>query len=190
MLYICFVPRPKQYDRDEVLKQAMFLFWRKGFADTALHEIEEATGVNKSGLYSEFKDKEDIFLSSLMYYFRNRGNEKVLFEEPLGWDNIEKFLKVTTHGWAGQKGCFGVSSIRELNSLPAKARDIISESWIYLKQFFEKNISAEKTKMSPDILADILVTFFSGICIEQNLNRSKASRTRKIEEFIQAMRSM
>ena len=43
----------------------MPVFWRRGFADTSLHELEQATGVNKSGLYAEFKDKEDLFVQSL-----------------------------------------------------------------------------------------------------------------------------
>src|SRR5262245_7587164 len=36
-----------------------------------LHELEQATGVNKSGLYAEFEDKEDLFVQSLRYYLEN-----------------------------------------------------------------------------------------------------------------------
>ena len=54
--------RPKGFERSEVLDKALQLFWKKGFADTSLQDLEKATGVNKSGLYSEFKDKDEIFL--------------------------------------------------------------------------------------------------------------------------------
>jgi len=56
--------RPKNFSREEVLEKAMPVFWKHGFADTSLHELERATGVNKSGLYTEFRDKEDLFSSS------------------------------------------------------------------------------------------------------------------------------
>ena len=60
--------RPKNFTRDAVLEKALPVFWRRGFADASLHELELATGVNKSGLYAEFKDKEDLFMQSLQYY--------------------------------------------------------------------------------------------------------------------------
>ena len=50
--------RPKKFTREAVLEKALPVFWRHGFADASLHELEQATGVNKSGLYAEFKDKE------------------------------------------------------------------------------------------------------------------------------------
>jgi AcrR family transcriptional regulator len=55
--------RPKKFNRQGVLEKALPVFWRCGLADASLHELEIATGVNKSGLYSEFKDKEDLFIS-------------------------------------------------------------------------------------------------------------------------------
>jgi hypothetical protein len=48
--------RPKSFNREDVLKKAMPVFWRRGFADASLHELELATWVNKSGLYSEFEE--------------------------------------------------------------------------------------------------------------------------------------
>src|SRR5580704_11532423 len=96
--------RPKKFKRDEVLVKAMPLFWERGFADTGLHDLEKATGVNKSGLYSEFKDKEDLFLASLRYYLESRNGKALLSAEPLGWGNVEKLLKIALVCSGGQKG--------------------------------------------------------------------------------------
>jgi TetR/AcrR family transcriptional regulator, copper-responsive repressor len=52
--------RPKNFSREEVLEKGMPVFWKHGFADTSLQDLERATGVNKSGLYTEFRDKEDL----------------------------------------------------------------------------------------------------------------------------------
>jgi hypothetical protein len=45
--------RPKQFNREGVLDRAIPVFWKHGFANTTVQHLEEATGVNKSGLYSE-----------------------------------------------------------------------------------------------------------------------------------------
>jgi AcrR family transcriptional regulator len=50
-----------------VLTKAIPVFWKRGFADTKVEDLEEATGVNKSGLYSEFSSKEEIFVESLKH---------------------------------------------------------------------------------------------------------------------------
>jgi AcrR family transcriptional regulator len=55
--------------------------------------LEVATGVNKSGLYSEFKDKEDLFMQILQYYLESLEKRGLLTAELLGWNNIERFLR-------------------------------------------------------------------------------------------------
>ena len=52
--------RRRNFSREDVLSKAIPVFWKRGFADTKLEDLEEATGVNKSGLYSEFSSKEDF----------------------------------------------------------------------------------------------------------------------------------
>ena len=52
--------RPRKFSREGVLEKALPVFWKHGFADASLQELEKATGVNKSGLYSEFSGKEEL----------------------------------------------------------------------------------------------------------------------------------
>jgi TetR/AcrR family transcriptional regulator, copper-responsive repressor len=182
--------RPKKYERDDVLKKAMQLFWKRGFAHTGLQDLEKATGVKKSGLYAEFAGKDDIFVSSLQYYYDHRGSGELLMREPFGWNNIEDFLKFIAKGWAGEEGCLNINSMRELDILPTQARAMITKSRVQLKRIFAENIAAEKTKMPPGALAEITATFFSGFCIEQNIKSSKTLKNRRIEEFMRAIRQM
>src|SRR6202041_3357362 len=84
--------RPKSFSREEVLDEAMPVFWKHGFADTSLQDLERATGVNKSGLYTEFRDKEDLFLACLRHYLESQDKRGLLTKGPLGWKNIQMFL--------------------------------------------------------------------------------------------------
>jgi hypothetical protein len=52
--------------------------------------LEVATGVNKSGIYSEFKGKEDLFTQSLQYYLESLEKKGLLTAEPLGWSSAQR----------------------------------------------------------------------------------------------------
>jgi hypothetical protein len=45
--------RPKSFSREEVLEKAIAVFWKHGFANTSVQELERATSVNRSGLYAK-----------------------------------------------------------------------------------------------------------------------------------------
>ena len=182
--------RPKKFNRQGVLEKALPVFWRSGFAEASLHELEVATGVNKSGLYSEFNDKRDLFMQSLQYYLESLENKGLLTAEPLGWNNIERFLKMGPCSMEGQKGCFAVSSMRELAILPTEAVGIITRSRSKLKQLIAKNIEVECPKMNADSLAELVLTFFTGLSMEHNLSSSRPSIVRKIDDLMNIVRTL
>jgi TetR/AcrR family transcriptional regulator, copper-responsive repressor len=182
--------RTKNFSREEVLEKSIPVFWKKGFSNTCLQDIEKATGVNKSGLYSEFENKEDLYIESLRHYVETRGVREVLTKEPLGWGNIETFLKQIFVCMEGQKGCFSISTMRELPVLPAEANEIISKTVSFLKKTIAQNIANENPEADANALADIIVSFHTGLCLEQNLNYSKASINRKIENLLTALKKL
>jgi AcrR family transcriptional regulator len=182
--------RPKKFSREEVLEKAMPVFWKHGFADTSLHDLERATGVNKSGLYTEFRDKEDLFLACLRRYLESQDKRGLLTKEPLGWKNIETFLKNGPLHKGEQQGCFAINSMREFAILPEEAYGAITENRVLLLQLLALNIEAEKPRMSPSAIAEMVLSFFSGLCIERNLKSGRTSSARKVENFMTALRSL
>jgi TetR/AcrR family transcriptional regulator, copper-responsive repressor len=161
-----------------------------GFADARLQELEQATGVNKSGLYAEFKDKEDLFVQSLRYYLESLEKQGLLSAEPLGWNNVERFLKLAPCTLRGQKGCFAVNSIRECAVLPPEAVGIITRSRSKIKQLLAKNIEAERPKMNPESVAELVLTFFTGLSMEHNLSSSRRSIDRNIDDLMSIVRTL
>jgi AcrR family transcriptional regulator len=182
--------RPKNFSREEVLEKAMPVFWKHGFADTSLQALERATGVNKSGLYTEFRDKEDLFLACLRHYLESQGKRGLLTKEPLGWKNVETLLKNGPLDKGAQQGCFSVNSMREFAILPDEAYAVVTENRALLQRLLAMNIEAEKPTMPPSAIAEMVLSFFSGLCIERNLKSSKTSSTRKIEAFMTALRGL
>jgi AcrR family transcriptional regulator len=181
--------RPRLFSREHVLQKALPVFWKYGFTRTTLPDLEFATGVNKSGLYSEFESKEDLFLACLRYYLDTRNGAAFLSAEPLGWDNIERFLEEAPGCSLDQRGCFSVNSMRELTATPAEARKMIVEGRAKLKRLLKANIASENPKMDVDVVCDLVSVFFSGICIEANLNSERARVRQKIRGFMQLLRA-
>jgi AcrR family transcriptional regulator len=182
--------RPRNFSRAGVLEKALPVFWKHGFADASLQELEKATGVNKSGLYSEFSSKEELFLESLRFYLDRMPQRELLAVEPLGWGNVEQFLKLGPRNTEGQKGCFAVSTMRELAILPPAATEVLGHARAQLKQLIARNIEAEKPKLAVEDLAGMVLTFFAGLSVEQNLKSSRAATGRKVDNLMQVLRSL
>jgi AcrR family transcriptional regulator len=180
------VGRRRQFAREDVLAKAMPLFWRHGFSGTALQDLEKVTGVNKSGLYAEFEDKEDLFLASLRYYYDKRGAIEHLAVVPLGWRNIENFFRFVLKPCDAGKGCLGVTALAELQELSAAGRKVVAEGRVTLKRAFARNVAAENPQAAAE-LAEVLATFFAGLCVEQNLNAPRARVTRNVDVFLRAL---
>jgi TetR/AcrR family transcriptional regulator, copper-responsive repressor len=176
--------RRRNFSREDVLMKAIPVFWKRGFADTKVEDLEEATGVNKSGLYSEFSSKEEIFVESLKYYLKQRDGS-VLQKEPLGWHNLRNFLRLSCP--AGQEGgCFAIYSIREWSIVPEEAHKALSSGREALKGLIRENLIAESVE-NADELAAVILSFFTGICLEQNMGRKRAGAVRQIDLFLKRL---
>ena len=189
------IGRPKHFSRAQVMEKSIPVFWQHGFASTSLADLEAATGVNRSGLYTEFRDKEDLFLASLGHYIATSGLANILATEPLGWDNVDKYLRMAIACWSGQKGCFSVSAMRELAILPPEARRIVGKSLKPIRRLLISNIKAEQTRawhpgMDAASLADMTMTFFSGLSIEQNLAANAQAALKRIETFMRLVKTL
>jgi AcrR family transcriptional regulator len=62
--------RPRAFNTDQALDQAMYLFWRKGFLGTSLSDLTEAMGINRPSLYAAFGNKEALFRRTVERYFQ------------------------------------------------------------------------------------------------------------------------
>src|SRR3984885_13483245 len=128
--------RPRAFEADTALGQAMDVFWSDGFAATSLDDISAATGLNRPSLYGAFGDKRALYLQAYQQY-RKRMNESFgpLFaaREPLR-GKLERILTaalgVYLSGSDGPRGCFTVLSAAseaiadpDLHSLVGEAID-------------------------------------------------------------------
>lgn len=76
--------RPRAFDRDAALDQAIRLFWLKGYEATSVRDLSEALGIGTPSLYSAFGDKRALFAEAVAAYERHYGEfiNAALDEEP------------------------------------------------------------------------------------------------------------
>ena len=111
------MPRPKAYDPDTVLEQAMLLFWEKGYEATGLEDLEARMGINRFSIYSTFKSKQQLFLAALDRYdadYGSQGRARLMADEA-GLPTIKQFFtNLTAFAEQGNRmGCFMCNCVIE-----------------------------------------------------------------------------
>jgi AcrR family transcriptional regulator len=65
--------RPRSFDREDVLKRAMMLFWKHGYDATSVSLLTEEMGIGAPSLYAAFGDKRALFKEALDHYMTTYG---------------------------------------------------------------------------------------------------------------------
>ncbi|HDY7672930.1 TPA: TetR/AcrR family transcriptional regulator [Vibrio vulnificus] len=60
--------RKANFNRDDKLLEAMDLFWRKGYASTAISDLVDELKINRFSLYNTFGDKQQLYYEALEMY--------------------------------------------------------------------------------------------------------------------------
>ena len=108
--------RPRAFEPEAALTQAMDAFWKDGFAATSLDDLSAATGMGRPSLYGAFGDKRALYLQA---YRRYREQVREIFaplfaaRAPLR-GKLKRILTAALDlylsGAEGPRGCFTVLS--------------------------------------------------------------------------------
>lgn len=121
--------RPREFDTDEALGEALRLFWQKGYEGTSLSDLTEAMGITRPSLYAAFGNKETLFRQALDLYEKDKLayiGEAV--EAPTARAVAETLLlgavDVATGGEC--RGCMGVIASVACQSVEPSIRDDVN----------------------------------------------------------------
>ncbi|MBC76044.1 MAG: hypothetical protein CME64_08500 [Halobacteriovoraceae bacterium] len=153
--------RTPDFDRDEIIGKAMEVFWNKGYENTSMRDLMDATGLLKGSLYNTFGSKEKLFMLCLEKYsvysrglFYKKGDPKeylVKFFKRLVDEGVKKDFT---------KGCLIMNSCLEFmgkNALGEKASDMFAATELNLanvaKAIAEENSSLEVDKVKTNLIS-------------------------------------
>ena len=115
------MPRPKSFDEDAVLDQAVQLFWERGYEGTSLADLEAHLGLGRQSLYNTFGDKQTLFLKALERYRSHVGDQRLaeLNAPGAGLDAIRVFFRASVESLTApgkRRACLVANTIVERGS--------------------------------------------------------------------------
>jgi AcrR family transcriptional regulator len=109
--------RPRAYEPDVAIGQALALFRKGGYAATSLDDLSEVTGMNRPSLYGAFGDKRALYIKSYQRY-RDDYTVRVIaiFKADIDIrERLRRFfdaaLDIYTTGDTAPRGCFAVMTV-------------------------------------------------------------------------------
>ncbi|WP_166365670.1 TetR/AcrR family transcriptional regulator [Pseudomonas akapageensis] len=166
--------RPREFDEEEVLEQALIVFWQKGYEGTSLMNLLEATGLTKSSLYAAFGNKESLFCRVVERYQQKYLSFRIeAFAEPTPRRIVERLLLGMVDLHINENtplGCLEVNSAiacsaegEAIRELLVANRAITREA---LRDRFEEVAGKLPKGMTSDQAAFFIATLIQGMAIQ------------------------
>ena len=136
--------RPRAFEPELALTQAMDAFWRDGFAATSLDDLSAATGMNRPSLYGAFGDKHALYIKAYRNY---RAQVREIFGPLLRASEpapkklqhiLTAALDLYSSGETGPRGCFTVLTASSNVIGDADIRALVIEALANTDKAFEE----------------------------------------------------
>jgi TetR/AcrR family transcriptional regulator, transcriptional repressor for nem operon len=145
------VARPKAFDREVALEQAMYTFWRCGYEATSMQDLVGAMGINRQSLYDTFGDKHELFMAVLEHY---RCGEATTFLAPLNESKplrqrLEKMFDLIVEESVNdpdRKGCLIANATLELANQDKAVYNFVEKNFENSVKKLEQVLVAAKAK--------------------------------------------
>jgi TetR/AcrR family transcriptional regulator, transcriptional repressor for nem operon len=131
--------RPKQFDPDEVMQEALDAFWERGYGATSVQDLLEEMGLNRGSLYGTFGDKKKLFLAVLDKYYQQRVEDfdRVLNEPASARQALRDLLTRVGCECTGDDGTRGCLAAKAAMELAPHDKDVAG----WLRRFHRRNVA-------------------------------------------------
>lgn len=149
--------RAPEFERAAVVEQAMAVFWERGYGQTSVGDLVNATGLNPGSLYAAFGSKKGVFLEVLDEYnasflakIRTLGSAN----RPALHDLYVFLQTIVDDTVAGRdrRGCLSVNALLEMSQHDAEIADRLSRHNQKIQTALSRALSLAQTQ--GDIPAD------------------------------------
>jgi len=175
--------RPREFDIDLALHQAMEVFWNKGFKSTSFEDLTRTTNVKKQSLYCAFKDKRAFFLKTLALYreLSITSLQECISQELSPLKQLESISDALLRPGNNdvQCGCLMVNSMLEFGNEDEEVSNEIQLLLSHIEQFLERIIrSGQEQKLITTRFSshDLAASLHNALLGARVLEKSGASK--------------
>ncbi len=176
--------RPRGFQVEQVLDQAMRVFWKQGYEATGLVDLERATGLGRQSLYGVFGDKRGLFLAVVEHYFSHvlKPGLDALDAPGSARKNLELVLSAweTTAALPDFHGCLVGNSVPELSAKDEEVAAVLRRKLELMEAAFGRAL--RRAKQDGEVRADLdvkntarsLLTLAQGLAVVARAHRDPA----------------
>lgn len=178
--------RPRAYDPQAALQQALGVFWNTGYSGASLDSIAHAAGMNRPSLYAAFGDKHALYIKALEQYwdFAAANMQAALADDELTLrEALTRFyegqLSIYYSGEGQARGCFAIGTAATEAVEDAEIREVLSDRLSRLDADMEvrlrKAVEAGELKDGVDVgaLAVLAASLLHSISIRARAGKSR-----------------
>lgn len=182
--------RPRAYDPQTALQQALGVFWSTGYSGASLDSIATAAGMNRPSLYAAFGDKHALYIKALEQYweFAAAAMHEALTDSDLTLRQAlmrfyEGQLSIYFSGDGQARGCFAIGTATTEAVEDSEIRDVLSDRLSRLDADLETRLRAAidsgelKGDTDPAALAVLASALLHSISIRARAGKSRAELT-------------
>lgn len=167
--------RPRQFDRDEALRAALFVFWEKGYEATTVEDLQAAMGsISAPSLYAAFGSKEELFEACVELYQRDFASRALAASEaaPTAREGVHALLKTTIETITGEHtphSCLlmlgAINCAPSNRAVEARMRERRHEGVRWIRARIERGLAEGDIAkgVSLDALISLAVSFAHGL---------------------------
>lgn len=165
--------RTKEFEREEVLKEAVPMFAHGGYAGTSTSVLLRAMGISRQSMYDTFGDKRSLYLEALRHHLEHTTTKQldVLNSDASPVCKLQAILQHAVRQAFQEQGtnCLSVSSICEFGYADEDINRAVDAAKMTLLAALENCISEAKSKGELGDEIDVrhaalfIATNFSGI---------------------------
>ena len=175
--------RPKEFDQDKALRNAIRLFSQQGFAATSTDELMRVMDIGRQSMYDTFGDKRALFLRALELYVtesvQSIGVELDRNGSALSAVRNALVSFAERKDLSSSEGCMGLNAIGEFGQRDADVTRITRNAARIQRQNLMKVFARAKIQGEVDADADLegMADFFestlAGIRIAAKAGKSR-----------------
>jgi len=171
--------RPKEFEVSPALDAVLDSFWSRGYEATSMSDLENATGLSRSSLYSTFGNKRQLFDAALVRY-NEQTVEPTLsaLEDPnAGIKELKQYFSILAGTFRSEpelavRGCLIVNTMVELSAQDDAAREVTSAHFERVKGAIEnglkgagklagKELNLEARKITSSVMGALVIAHFN-----------------------------